>query len=288
MIKSKCNLCPRNCNKDRINEKGFCGASENIVISLWQLHKWEEPCIVGKNGSGTIFFSGCNLKCCYCQNYEISTYITGKEYTTQQIVELFKEIEDSGATNINLVTPTHYIKQLCEAFKVYKPKIPIVYNTSGYEKIDALKLIDEYIDIYLVDYKYFDNSLAFRLSKAVDYRNVAVDAIKYMCDSKVDYFDDNGVMKKGVIIRHLILPNNVYNTIKVLEDIKLKFPNRLVSLMAQYVPMYKAKEMKDINRRINKREYNRAVDHYIKLGLNGFIQEMSSASECYIPKFNGK
>lgn len=281
---STCSLCPRKCGVDRAIKEGFCRVKDKVIISLSCLHKWEEPCIVGSNGSGTIFFSGCNLKCCYCQNYEISSCSNGKVYDTQQLVELFKEIEKSGATNINLVTPTHFIKQLIDAFEVYKPKIPIVYNSSGYESVESLKLVDKYIDVYLVDFKYYDNELAFDLSKAKDYREVAISAIEFMCNSKTDIIE-NDVLKQGVIIRHLILPNHIYNSFQVLNCIKERFPNRLVSLMAQYVPMGKAKEMKDLNRKITKKEYEKVVDKFISLELNGYIQEMESADKCFIPNF---
>lgn len=281
----KCNLCPRKCGIDRSKTIGFCGVNEEIKIALYGLHQWEEPCISYGKGSGTIFFSGCNLRCCYCQNYDISTCGVGKLYDTQEVVDIIKDLEKQGAININLVTPTHYIKQLVEVFKIYKPSIPIVYNSSGYEDVVALKLIDKYIDIYLVDFKYYDNDLAIKLSKVKDYKEIAYKAIDFMCKSKADIFDGE-VMKQGVIIRHLILPNHTYNSIQSLQFLKDNFKGRLVSLMAQYIPMGKANEMQGLNRKINRREYEKIVNKFIDLNLNGFIQEMDSANKCFVPNFN--
>lgn len=281
----KCYLCPRKCGVDRSKLAGFCGVNEKIKIALYGLHQWEEPCISYGKGSGTIFFSGCNLRCCYCQNYEASSSRVGKLYDTQEVVEIIKELENQGATNINLVTPTHYIKQLIEIFKMYKPSIPIVYNSSGYEDVEALKLIDKYIDIYLVDFKYYDDALAVKLSKANKYKEIAYNAINFMCKSKTDIFDGE-VMKQGVIIRHLILPNHTYNSIQSLQFLSDNFNGRLVSLMAQFIPMGKAKEMQELNRKINRREYEKVVNKFINLNFNGFIQEMASANKCFVPNFN--
>lgn len=281
---TNCNLCPRKCNVDRQSKLGFCKGEQDAVVALASLHLWEEPCISFGAGSGTIFFSGCNLKCCYCQNYEISNNIVGTKYSAEQLAQLFQDLENKGAVNINLVTPSHYITQIVKTLQIYKPKVPVVYNSSGYESVEALQLIDKFVDIYLVDFKYYSNDLASELSKASDYKENAIKAISFMCQSKKDIFDGEKMLQ-GVIIRHLILPNNLYNTYQVLQYISENRKDRLVSLMAQYIPMGKAKKMPKLNRKISKTEYDKAVSKFIELNLNGFIQEQESANESFVPKF---
>lgn len=284
-----CNICPRKCNIDRNKQVGFCGMSDKIKIARAELHFWEEPCISGTNGSGTIFFSGCPLKCVYCQNNEISSGGFGKEISVSRLAEIFKELEEKGAHNINLVTPTHYSEQILDALKIYRPDIPIIYNCSGYESVETLKKFRDIVDIYLTDIKYFDGEVSKKYSKAENYFEAASCAVKEMISQQPEnIFDENGIMKKGVIIRHLVLPLNVTQTKKILEWIKSELPdNVIISLMSQYLPVGKAYEYKEINRRLTTREYEKALDLFDKFGfVNGFMQELSSSKEDFIPPFN--
>lgn len=280
-----CNACPRGCNVDRNTQVGFCGCGSKIKIAKYCLFDYEEPCISGKGGSGAIFFSGCSLKCVFCQNYDISSKGQGKEITSQELADIFLELEKKGADNINLVNPTHYAKNIVEALKIYRPNIPIVYNTHGFEKIETLQMLMPYVDVFLPDFKYFDNNLATKYSHCSNYVETTKQAIKFMYDSKPMVMQD-GMIKQGVIIRHLILPLASSDSIKILEWIKQNTPNALVSLMAQYTPYAEACKYKEINRRITKREYQKVVDKYLELGLDGYVQEMESATTMYIPKWD--
>lgn len=284
-----CNMCPRKCNVDRDSKAGFCGMKNTIKIARAGLHFWEEPCISGTNGSGTVFFSGCPLKCVYCQNEEISSGGFGKEISVNRLAEIFRELEEKGAHNINLVTPTHYSEQICKAFELYKPNIPVVYNCSGYESIETLDKLKDIVDIYLTDLKYFDSEVSKKYSKAEDYFEVASAAVKKMTlQQPENIFDENGIMQKGVIIRHLVLPLNTMQTKKILEWIKENLPdNVIISLMSQYVPTAKSAEFKEINRRLTTREYEKVLDYFEELGFeNGFMQELSSSKKDFIPPFN--
>lgn len=284
-----CNMCPRKCNIDRSEKTGFCGMNDKIKIARAELHFWEEPCISGEKGSGTVFFSGCPLKCVYCQNSDISSGGFGKEITTERLAEIFRELEEKGAHNINLVTPTHYSEQILEALKIYRPGIPIVYNCSGYENTETLKKFENIVDIYLTDIKYFDSEVSEKYSKAKDYFEVASESVKEMIFQQPEnIFDENGIMIKGVIIRHLVLPLNLTQTRKIFEWIKNNLPeNVIISLMSQYIPMGKACEYKEINRKITPREYEKALDMFDEFGFeNGFMQELSSSKEDFIPPFN--
>ncbi len=284
-----CNSCPRKCGIDREKQAGFCGMNSTLKISKVQLHFWEEPCISGTKGSGTIFFSGCPLKCVYCQNEEISSKGFGKEITTKRLAEIFHELEENGAHNINFVTPTHFTKQILEALEIYRPKIPLVYNCSGYESIETLKKLEGIIDIYLTDIKYFDKEASLKYSKAENYFEVASKAVKEMISQQPEnVFDENGMMQKGVIIRHLVLPLNLTQTRKIFQWIKDELPeNVIISLMSQYVPMGKASEYKEINRKITAREYNKALSLFDEFGFeNGFMQELSSSTDKFIPSFD--
>ena len=283
---NKCNNCPRKCNIDRDSSVGFCGQSNDLKVALHQLHFYEEPCISGTKGSGTIFFSGCNLKCLYCQNYKISQLNKGKIITVEKLVNIMKKLEKMGAHNINLVTPSHFTDKIIEALKIYRPSIPIIYNTSGYDNVDTIKKLKNYIDIYLTDFKYYDSNLSSYLSKAKDYKDVATKAIKQMrknCPS--DEFDENGMMKKGLIIRHLVLPDQTVDSINILQHIKRLFPNTMVSLMSQYTPCYKIVGDKIFDRKLKKLEYTRVVMYAKKLDFNGYIQDLKSADLKYTPKF---
>ncbi len=284
-----CNSCPRKCNIDRTNRIGVCGVPAEYKVARAALHFWEEPCISGDRGSGTVFFSGCSLKCVYCQNYEISRECYGKTVSEEHLIEIFKNLEQQGAHNINLVNPTHYSLQLFETLKKYKPSIPVVWNTGGYDDAEILKKGDGLVDIYLTDIKYVSETVSKKYSGAEDYFSVASKAVLEMQNQiGENLFDGNGIMQKGLIIRHLVLPGNVSQAIKVLDWIKDNLPeDTIVSLMSQYIPCAKAEEYPTINRRLSEREYDIVLNHAEKTGLeNIFIQEPESSSEDYIPPFD--
>lgn len=282
-----CNKCPRKCNVDRAKVTGVCGVGDLPRVAKAYLHKWEEPILTGDKGSGTVFFSGCNLKCVYCQNYKISHDNYGKYITYEKLAEIFKTLEENGASNINLVSPSHYVNAIIEALKIYRPSIPIVYNTSGYDSVETLEELKDYVDIFLVDFKYFDSNLANQLSKAPDYPEVAKNAILKMRELIPNEVYDGDNLKKGVIIRHLVLPNHTDDSINILEWIKKNVSNPLISLMGQYTPMYKAKYMEGMDRVLKPLEYKLVESKLIELGLtNGFTQELSSANDCYTPVFD--
>lgn len=284
----KCNLCPRKCNINRNQTEGYCGVSNTLKVARAELHFWEEPIISGTNGSGTIFFSGCNLKCVYCQNYNISKNAFGKEISVNRLAEIFKELESKGAHNINLVTPSHYVTQIVEALKIYKPKIPIVYNSSGYDSLQELELLKNYVDVYLVDLKYFSSELSEQYSKAKNYFEVATKAILKMVEYQPQNIIENNLIKKGVIIRHMVLPNHYEDSFKVLDWIKQNLgDNTCVSIMGQYVPCNNLTNYPKINRKLKPIEYKLVINHFNKIGLtNGYCQSLESASESYIPPFN--
>ena len=284
----KCNICPRKCNIDRNQAVGFCNASNSIKIAKYMLHMWEEPIISGTNGSGAIFFSHCNLKCVYCQNAQISSQGKGKEISVENLVEIIKELEQNGAHNINLVTPTHYTEQIIQALSIYKPRIPIVWNSNGYETKESIEKIKDYVDVYLVDMKYMDNNLALELSKAKDYPIICQQAIMQMRANQPKDIIKDGIMQKGVIVRHLVLPNEVDNSFKVLDWLSENLgTDTYISLMGQYTPCYLAKNMPKYNRPLKIIEYKRVINHFNKLGFtNGFYQELDSANECFIADFD--
>ncbi len=288
VIDLRCNLCPRNCNIDRKENTGFCKSHLNPKIARIAPHFWEEPCISGTKGSGTIFFSGCTLKCVFCQNYEISALNQGTEITPYRLSEEYRKLEQLGVHNINLVSACHYIPAVLESFEIYKPNIPIVYNSGGYEKVETLKMLEGIVDIYLPDFKYSDDTLAKEYSFAPNYVITAKLAIDEMLrQAGTPVFDDDGIMKKGVIVRHLILPNHTKNSIGVLEILKENYDEKiLVSLMGQYVPHGKAMDFEKLSRKITKREYKKVSDKLIELELDGFMQELTSADEKYIPTWD--
>lgn len=256
-----------------------------IKIAHYELFKYEEPCISLNKGSGAIFFSGCNLNCVFCQNYEISSNNKGKFISVQELSNIFKELEQNGAENINLVSPTHFALQIVEALKLYKPKIPVIYNTNSYENLETIEFVAPYVDVFLPDFKYFSNDLAIKFSDANNYFNVALNSIKLMRKLKPDVFAQNGKMLQGVIIRHMILPLCTNDSIKVLETIKKELPNTKVSLLAQYTPYGNLENHKEINRKITKREYSKVLNKFIDLGLDGYVQDLTSSNEKFIPKF---
>lgn len=282
----KCELCPRKCSIDRDQQVGFCGVTNKIKLARAALHEWEEPIISGTKGSGTIFFSGCNLKCVFCQNYEVSRGY-GKEVSLDRFIDIMKELEDKGAHNINLVTPTHYIDAIIKALDKYRPKIPIVYNSSGYESLDSIKRLKGYIDIYIPDIKYSDNALALKYSKANNYFEMAQAAVLEMRSQVKDVIED-GLMKSGLIVRHLVMPNALQNTLGVLDWIVNNLDKETyVSLMGQFTPYGEAKDYKELTRKIKPLEYKIAINKLLENGFNNsFIQELDSASGAYIPPFN--
>ena len=291
-IYKECNLCPRNCNVDRSVRTGFCKSTDKLKVARAALHYWEEPCISGRDGSGTVFFSGCNLKCCFCQNYNISSDCFGKEISVERLGEIFLELQDKGANNINLVTAVQYIPSIIKALDNVKHKlnIPVVYNSGGYENVQTLEILKDYVDIYLPDIKYFDRELSKKYSLAEDYFDRAKEAVIKMIDNAGELkLNDKGIMQRGVIVRHMVLPSCYKDSIKILNWINDNLPKDkfLISLMSQYTPFYKAHEYPEINRRVTTYEYNKVVDEALTLGLDsGYIQEKSSAKEEYTPPFD--
>ena len=290
----KCEICPHKCKINRNNNQiGRCKATDKIKIGLYSTHNFEEPCISGKKGSGTVFFSNCNLNCVYCQNYEISQQGKGKEITIEELSNIFLKQQEKGVENINLVTPTSYVPQIIEALKIAKSqglKLPIVYNTNGYERVETLKLLEGYIDIYLPDLKYAENDIGKKYSKIEKYFETATIAIKEM-ERQVGkpQFDENGVMTKGIIVRHLVLPNNIENSKKIIKWMKENLNKETyISIMAQYFPTYKAKteEYKEINRKLTSKEWEEIENYIDELDFEkGFIQELGEHEEEYVPKW---
>ena len=285
-----CNLCPRKCNIDRNFKTGFCGQSNTVRISKVMLHHFEEPIISGNEkakGSGAIFFTGCNLKCVFCQNVPISHKNKGKNITVEKLANIFKKLEKKGAYNINLVTPTHFTNQIIQALKIYKPKIPVVWNSSGYEEKTEIEKLKQFVDIYLVDLKYMDNNLSAKYSRANNYVEKATSAIMQMKENQPIDIIENGLMKKGIIVRHLILPTHTNDSVKCLDFINKNLgKDTIVSLMSQYEPRYDAVNYAEINRKITPLEYKRVVNYALKLDMgNCFVQDLSSANSKYTPKF---
>lgn len=288
----KCTICPHKCGINRTKQIGRCKSTDKIKIALYSIHNFEEPCISGEKGSGTIFFSNCNMNCIYCQNYEISQLGKGKEITIERLSDIMLEQQKMGVENINLVTPTSYTIQIKEAIKIAKEKglkIPIVYNTNGYENVETLKMLDGLIDVYLPDLKYFDNELGKKYSKVNNYFEIATKAIKEMYRQVGQpILNAKGVMQKGLIIRHLILPNNIENSKNILKWIKENIDSKVyISLMAQYFPTYKAKDIKELNRKLKQKEYEEVENYLYKLEIeNGYIQELGEHEEEYVPKWD--
>ena len=288
-----CKLCPRNCGANRLKEKrGFCGALDKVKVARAALHYWEEPCISGNVGSGTVFFSHCTLKCVFCQNYNISQCEWGKEITIERLSEIFLELQEKGALNINLVTPTHYVPQIIEALKIAKSKglkLPIIYNSSGYEKVETIKLLKGYIDVYLPDIKYFDSKYSSKYSKANSYFDLAIEAVKEMVNQVGEVeFDKDGIIKKGVIIRHLMLPGLLFDSKKVIDSIYKNFGDKVyISIMNQYTPLENVENYPELNKSLNSKHYDAIIDYALNIGVkNGFIQEEGTDKESFIPLFN--
>ena len=282
-----CSICPRKCNADRSKALGFCRAPDKFKLARATLHYWEEPCISGKAGSGAVFFSGCNLRCAFCQNYEISRECKGVEISEKRLMEIFESLIEQGAENINLVNPTHYSHMLAKLLSRWKSPVPIVYNSSGYESVESLKELEGIIDIYLPDLKYIRADRAKRYSNAENYFQVASAAIKEMRRQTEDSFDSNHMMKSGLIVRHLILPQNTNSSLEIIDWLCDNLPDTYVSLMAQYVPCGDLSGLDEIKRTITKREYKKVVDYALSKNMSKvFIQELSSATSDFIPKFD--
>lgn len=292
MEMTECRLCPRQCGVDRSKRTGYCGVSYRVKLARAALHFWEEPCISGERGSGTVFFSGCALKCVFCQNYQLSAGHFGKEVSIQRLAEIFLELQQQGAHNINLVTGGHYVPQIVQALELVRKdlKIPVVYNSSGYETVETLRQLKGYVDIYLPDLKYYSPERSARYSNAKDYFAVASQAVQEMF-SQVGpvQFDEQGMLQKGVVVRHMVMPNGVEDTMDILTWIAEHLPldDILVSVMSQYTPFYKSADYPEINRRLTQEEYDRVLDWMECMGIEqGFVQELSSAKEEYTPDFS--
>ena len=289
----ECNVCPHKCKVNRLEGKsGRCKCNDKIKIALVSTHMYEEPCISGTNGSGTIFFSNCNLSCKFCQNYEISQLGKGYEITIEELASIMIKQQEAGVHNINLVTPTMYAYQIIEAIKIARKNglnIPIIYNSNGYENVETIKDLKGYIDVYLPDLKYYSNEIAVKYSKAPNYFEIVSKAILEMI-SKVGepIFDKDGMIRKGVMIRHLVLPNHIQNSKNVLKWIKENIPEEIyIDVMAQYFPTYKAKEDELINRKLTKREYKEIENYFYLLDFkNGYMQELGEHEEEYVPKWD--
>lgn len=284
-----CTLCPRNCGAERTAESGagVCRMGTQPKIARAALHMWEEPCISGTRGSGAVFFSGCGLRCVFCQNEAISQQGEGKIVTPARLAEIFRELEAQGAHNINLVTAAHFVPAVLEALNLYRPNIPIVYNSSGYESIETLRMLSGIVDIYLPDYKYIDPNMAAMLSGARDYPEVAFAAIAEMIrQTGAPVYDENGMMQRGTLIRHLVLPGLTGDSMKILTRIRDEFPGIPVSLMGQYTPCGRALSIPGMDRKIKKKEYARVLAHMEAIGLDGYRQELGSADGAFIPSFD--
>lgn len=285
-----CNQCPRRCNALRDNEGnmgGFCQMPSTPVVARAALHFWEEPSISGTNGSGTIFFSGCSLHCVFCQNSVISSKNVGKMLSVNELADLFKKLEDQGAHNINLVTPTHFVDSIIKALDIYKPDIPIVYNSGGYENVETLRRLNDYIDVYLLDFKYINNDKATLYSNAPEYPQICKNALLEAYHQQPICLFKDDIIQKGIIVRHLLMPQATSDAIEIFNWTRENLPNAYFSIMSQYLPLHKANDMPKINRKITQREYDKVVDYIAFTGFeNCYIQDIKSADKDYIPNFD--
>lgn len=284
-----CSICPRNCAVQRNIKTGVCGVSENFRVARAAPHFWEEPCLSGTKGSGTVFFSGCNLGCVYCQNQQVSHEAFGKDVSPDELKSIFDRLLESGVHNLNLVTPTHFVPMLAKVLAEYKSPVPVVYNSSGYEKAETLKMLEGLVDVYLPDIKYFDSAPALKYSGAADYFEYASKAILEMHRQVGSVeLDENGIAKKGLIIRHMVLPGNISQAVKVFEWVSRNLPSdTYISVMRQYTPFGKAKDMPPINRKLSSREYSIVKAKILALGFeNCNFQSGEAATESFIPNFN--
>lgn len=283
---NKCSLCPIACGANRTTHKGYCGETEKMRIAKFYLHPFEEPAISGTKGSGTVFFSGCPLKCVFCQNFELSRSMRGKEISAEELADIFKFLENSGAHNINLVNPTHFSDGIIKAFNIYKPKIPVVYNTHGYERLDVLERINDYIDVYLPDIKFYSPTISKRYCGRENYFEVASKAIDFMTNKKYVLGTD-GTLKSGVIVRHLVLPQCTSDSKKILDWFSGIKDVAYINIMSQYTPFGKLDGYPELKRKITRREYDTVIDYALSLGIeNAFYQDFDSQGEEYIPKWD--
>ncbi len=284
-----CRLCPRECGVDRSVSKGFCGEKNTVRIARADVHMWEEPCISGSSGAGTVFFSGCVLKCVYCQNFEISQLSKGFEVSEERLAEIFLELQQKGVHNIDLVNPTHFVPQIIKALDIAgdKLKIPVVYNSGGYERPQTLEMLGDRVSVFLPDIKYFDAQISKKYSFAEDYFERAMEAVEKMLRIVGKPIVENGIIKRGVIVRHLILPNCRRDSVQIIRELRKRFaPDEiLISLMRQYTPMYKAGNFKELNRHIAEFEYNSVLEELEKAGFDGFAQQKGADNEQFVPKF---
>ena len=288
-----CRLCPRKCGVDRTKRTGFCGQNDKVRIARAGLHFWEEPVISGERGSGTVFFSGCTLRCCFCQNYEISQQNKGRYISEDELADIFLDLQSQGAHNINLVSPTPFIPSVIKALDAVRGslKIPVVCNCGGYENVETVRSLDGYVDVWLPDLKYFSPELSKKYSQAENYFETAIEAIKQMQkQTGKPQLGDDGTLRRGVIVRHLVLPTHRRDSEKVIEALGQAFrPDEiLLSVMSQYTPMFRAAEFSEINRRVSTFEYNFVLDCAEKFGFDGFSQERDSAGGSYVPEFEGE
>lgn len=287
-----CTLCPRNCKADRVHSHGYCGVGAELRIARAALHPWEEPCLVGENGSGAVFFSGCGLKCIYCQNHEIALGEHGREITVTRLCDIFTELQEKGAANINLVTATQFLPAVTAALDMAKKKgltLPVVYNSGGYEKVDTLRRLEGYVDIYLPDFKYMSAELAKNFSNAPDYSEVATAAIDEMLRQVGDpIVDGRGTMRRGVIVRHLVLPSHTDDSIQVLRFLHEHYGDRIfISIMNQYTPCIHSAKHPELSRNLTTYEYEKVTSFAVSIGIRkGFLQSGETAKESFIPPFD--
>ena len=288
----KCNLCPRNCNIDRNIQKGYCGQTDRIKVARASLHMWEEPCISGEKGSGTVFFSGCGLRCVFCQNFDIANGNIGKEITIERLAEIFLELKGKGAHNINLVTGDHFAPEIIKALDISKSKgmdLPVVFNTSSYVNKETLKLLENYVDVYLADFKYFDNKTAKRYSNADSYLQVVKTALEEMVSQKgTPEYDSHGMMTRGVIVRHLLMPGYLQESKAIIRYVYEEYGERVVlSIMNQYTPLKQVEKYPEINRKVSEYEYESLINYAISIGVKeAYVQEGETARESFIPPFD--
>ena len=286
-MNNQCLLCPNGCKIDKTKSKGACGTDSQIRIAKFYLHKFEEPIISGTNGSGTVFFCGCSLKCVFCQNFELSRSLRGKQISISELADIFKALEDQGAHNINLVNPTHYSDAIMHALDLYRPSIPIVYNTHGYENIDVIKKLNDYVDVYLPDMKYFSPQVSLRYTGKDNYFEHASRAIEFMAKSKPLEFDQNGLITSGVVVRHLVLPQNVNDSKHILDWFTAIKDYAYINVMSQYTPFGDIEKFPELKRTLTRREYDSVIDYALSLNIEKmFYQKFKSADTQYIPNWD--
>ena len=291
----ECGLCPRECGVNRLEgRKGFCGQTAQLKVARAALHMWEEPCISGTRGSGTVFFAGCHLGCVFCQNGQISRGNSGKEISVIRLAEIFMELQEKGAHNINLVTPTHFVPQIVEALRISRKMglhLPIVYNTGGFESIDTLELLDSWIDVYLTDFKFMDLHLARRYANAEGYPFYAVKALEEMFRQTGEpVFDEDGMMTKGIIVRHMVMPGQSMDSRKIIDHLYENYGDKIfISLMNQYTPSGNLEKYPELKEKVKSKVYDRLIDYMLRKGVeNAFVQEGETAKESFIPDFDGE